>query len=102
MAAVLHWQAAQRSSPNGWIFATGPFAWRTAPWLSPEQRTANRLVSEDDLEQHLKSKPPAAILVGYEPILEVTFVEYAVKHDYDWVELTPESGLWLSPELAYP
>ena len=43
-----------------------------------------------------------AILVGYEPVLEGPLIDYAVSRGYNWVELTPESGVWLSPELALP
>jgi 4-amino-4-deoxy-L-arabinose transferase-like glycosyltransferase len=83
-------------------FATGPFGWRTAPWLAPDERAAYKLISDQDLEQFLEAQPPSAILVGYEPVLEDPLIVYAVTHGYNWVELTPESGVWLSPELALP
>lgn len=83
-------------------FATGPFAWRTAPWLTSLERSRFKLVSAQDLEQYLQTQPPAAILVGYEPGLDDPLIDYALAHGYGWVELTPESGLWLSPELALP
>jgi 4-amino-4-deoxy-L-arabinose transferase-like glycosyltransferase len=83
-------------------FATGPFAWRTAPWLTPPERSRFKLISEQDLGQYLQTQPPAAILVGYEPGLDDPLIDYALAHGYGWVELTPENGLWLSPELALP
>jgi 4-amino-4-deoxy-L-arabinose transferase-like glycosyltransferase len=83
-------------------FATGPFAWRTASWLTPPERSTFKMISEEDLEGLLETQAPSAILVGFEPLLEEPLIEYALAHGYSWVELTPESGLWLSPELTLP
>jgi 4-amino-4-deoxy-L-arabinose transferase-like glycosyltransferase len=83
-------------------FATGPFAWRTASQLTEDERSAYRMVSDQDLAQFLEIQPPGGILVGYEPVLEEPLIDYAIAHGYHWVELTPESGLWLSPDLALP
>jgi hypothetical protein len=47
-------------------FATGVFAWRVAPFLSPEQRQAFALVSPAELESFLSADPPWAVLVGME------------------------------------
>ena len=83
-------------------FATGPFAWRTAPMLSPGERAALGLVSSQDLERFLEDRPPGAVLVGFEGELESALNEYALAHGYRWVELGVETGVWLSPELTLP
>jgi 4-amino-4-deoxy-L-arabinose transferase-like glycosyltransferase len=83
-------------------FATGPFAWRTAPWLTPQERSTFKMISEEDLGGFLETQAPVAILVGFEPLLEEPLIDYALAHGYSWVELTPENGLWLSPDLTLP
>jgi hypothetical protein len=83
-------------------FATGPFAWRTAGLLKPAERAALSLVSDQELERFLGDRPPAAILVGFEHALEGPFNDYALAHNYRWVELGSGTGLWLHPELTLP
>jgi 4-amino-4-deoxy-L-arabinose transferase-like glycosyltransferase len=83
-------------------FATGPFAWRTASLLTPAERAALSLVSDQELEKFLENRPPGAILVGFEHALEAPFNDYALAHKYHWVELGSETGLWLHPELTLP
>jgi 4-amino-4-deoxy-L-arabinose transferase-like glycosyltransferase len=83
-------------------FITGPFAWRTAPFVDPERRDALGLVSEQELGRVLDGHPPGVILVGYEGELEQAFIDYALMHSYRWVELDQEVGVWLSPELTLP
>jgi hypothetical protein len=83
-------------------FATGPFAWRTAPLVEPDQRAGLGLISEQELERYLENQPPDAILVGFEGELEQAFNEYAQRRGYRWVDLEMESGVWLPPELTHP
>jgi hypothetical protein len=83
-------------------FTTGPFAWRTAPWLTPPERSTFKMVSGEELEGLLETQAPAAILVGFEPLLEEPLIDYALAHGYSWVELTPKNGLWLAPDLTLP
>jgi hypothetical protein len=83
-------------------FATGPFAWRTAGLVEPAERSAFSLVSDQNLERFLRDRPPRSILVGFEPALEGPFNDYALVHNYRWVELGSETGIWLHPELTLP
>src|SRR5436309_2565429 len=64
-------------------FATGPFAWRVAPYVAePVQRTVG-LVDDAHLESYLEPVPPAAILTGGETAaLEQPLNDYARKHHY--------------------
>ncbi len=78
-------------------FATGPFAWRTAPMVASDRRATLGLVSEQELERFLLDNPPGAILVGFEDELELPFNDYALQHDYRWMELDINTGLWLPP-----
>lgn len=78
-------------------FVTGPFAWRTARFLSDNQRRDYRFVGEKQLERYLNSDPPAAVLVGYEGKLEKPFIEYAKKHAYQMADLADGKSIWLKP-----
>jgi 4-amino-4-deoxy-L-arabinose transferase-like glycosyltransferase len=76
-------------------FATGPFAWRTAHFLTEEERDKLEVVSEDDLQEFLVEDPPAAILVGMHPGVEAMFIEFAQQNGYREVEITNKLSLWL-------
>jgi hypothetical protein len=78
-------------------FVTGPFAWRTARFLSDGQRRDYLFVGEKQLERYLSPDPPAAILVGYEGKLEKAFIEYARKHGYRMTALAEGKSLWVKP-----
>jgi hypothetical protein len=78
-------------------FVTGPFAWRTARFLSDNQRRDYRFIGEKQLERYLNSDPPVAILVGYEEKLEKPFIKYAKKHGYQMADLADGKSVWLKP-----
>lgn len=78
-------------------FATGPFAWRTARFLSDSQRRDCLFIGKKQLERYLNSDPPAAVLVGYEGKLERPFIEYAKKHGYQMADLADGKSVWLKP-----
>jgi 4-amino-4-deoxy-L-arabinose transferase-like glycosyltransferase len=79
-------------------FATGPFAWRTARFVSGERRAECKMISEEDLRQFLAKEPPRAILLGFEGGLEAPFLSYAVQRGYRSLPLSNGAVLWLSPE----
>ncbi|MFH1033238.1 MAG: hypothetical protein V1806_01915 [Pseudomonadota bacterium] len=62
--------------------ASGPFAFRVAHLLPPDQRRERRMLAPQDLPRFLASQPPAAILTGFDPGLEPPLVEYARAHGY--------------------
>ena len=79
-------------------FATGPFAWKSACFVSPERRDRLHLIAPDDLEALLAAKPPGAILTGVEePALEKPLVEYSRAHQFVPVNLGKERALWMPP-----
>jgi len=78
-------------------FATGPFAWRSITLLSEGERAASGLMSPEDLTGLLNREPPKAILVGFEPDLEVSWIEYAKGRGYREVALGDGAILWLAP-----
>ncbi|HEY8903366.1 MAG TPA: hypothetical protein VIM48_06645, partial [Chthoniobacterales bacterium] len=78
-------------------FVTGPFAWRTARFLTDSQRRDYQFVGAKQLERYLSTDPPAAILVGYEEKLEKPFVKYARKHGYWAADLADGKSVWLRP-----
>lgn len=83
-------------------FATGAFAWRTAPFLKAEQRSQLGIISCEELDGLLTRDPPAAILTGLEPLLEEPFVEYARRNAYQWLAITEEIGLWIASSGEVP
>ncbi|WP_265563312.1 glycosyltransferase family 39 protein [Sphingomicrobium arenosum] len=48
------------------VFATGPFAYRTADMIAVEEREALGLLSPSTVKAHLARTRPAAIVTGYE------------------------------------
>jgi len=79
-------------------FATGPFAWRTAPLLPKHKRKALGVISEEELRDFLKTKPPRGILVGFEAELEKPLVNYARERGYTALNLSNGTILWLSSD----
>lgn len=79
-------------------FATGPFAWRSAPFLAARRRTQLRIVAPDDLAALLQARPPAAILTGVEEDdLEKPLIEWAKTNRFTSVGLKKKQTLWLPP-----
>ena len=76
-------------------FATGVFAWRSAPYLDEDERKQFGMVDEDNLEGYLEMSPPEAILVGFQPDLEESFIEYARQNGYTSQEVSPSMTLWI-------
>ncbi|MBV9010053.1 MAG: hypothetical protein JO354_12945 [Verrucomicrobia bacterium] len=78
-------------------FATGPFAWRTTPFLSLEDRRRYGFIGPEELPAYLNNRPPKAILTGYEVDFEEPFVEYARKHLYRPEQLLRRKVSWIQP-----
>lgn len=77
-------------------FATGPFAWRTAPFIAPGERAIFGFVGPADLEGYLVGDPPAAILTGFEHReFEQPLRRYAGRHGYISHPLPGRGVLWL-------
>jgi hypothetical protein len=77
-------------------FASGPFAWRTAHHLRPEQRRELHFVAPDDLATFLQRDPPAAILTGFESSdLEEPLRRFASEHDYRAVAIGKGRQVWV-------
>lgn len=83
--------------------ASGPFAFRVAHLLSPEERRARRMVAPADLEAFLAPQPPAAILSGLERDLDHHLTDYAQAHGFQPRGLPdPRLVLWLPDGQAPP
>ena len=63
-------------------FGSGPFGYRSAPFLTPEERAEHGLVGPDELQAHLAASPPAAVLTGYEPRDDAGLDAWAADHGY--------------------
>lgn len=73
-------EAGLRSYPE---FTTSPFFFRVAPFLTPEQRSALKMIAPADLETWLRGQPPALILTGFEGAdVEQPLIDYATNHGY--------------------
>ena len=83
-------------------FATGPFAWRTSPYLDAESRKALGVISAEDLEAYLADSPPDGILVGFASRLENALEEYAQQRGYSAVEIDSDYRLWIRPTQNAP
>jgi hypothetical protein len=62
--------------------ATGPFAFRTADFTTPDLAGFYRMVSPAGLPGLFDSDPPAAFLLGFEPELERPLLDYATARGY--------------------
>ena len=71
------------------------FFYRILPYMTPEQRQVVGLPLLDDLKAELASDPPAAILVGMEPIAEVPLVEYAQSLGYRPIPISETLTVWV-------
>jgi hypothetical protein len=76
-------------------FATGVFAWRSAPYLDSEQLVEFGIISEENINAYLEKSSPEAILVGLQPDLENAFIEYATQNGYIAEEVGSDLTLWL-------
>ncbi len=63
-------------------FATGPFAFRIAPYTSPELASRYRMIDAGSVAALLDELPPAAFLLGYYPELEQPLFRYAKENGY--------------------
>lgn len=63
-------------------FATGPFAWRVAGHIDPGLRAAYVMATPQDLTDLFAARPPAAILTGFDPMLELPLEDWARAHGY--------------------
>ncbi len=80
--------------------ATGPFAWRVAPLLAPEERARFGLVGPDDLAAALEAAPPRALFTGAhmdDADAEAALSGWAQAHGFVPVPIQEEGTLWLSP-----
>lgn len=63
-------------------FATGPFAWRVAGHIAPALRASYVMAEPGDLTRLFEARPPAAILTGFDPVLEAPLEDYARAHGF--------------------
>ncbi|MFC0341762.1 hypothetical protein [Paracoccus niistensis] len=63
-------------------FATGPFAWRVAGHIDPALRASYVMAGPEDLARLFGTRPPVAILTGFDPALEAPLEDYARAHGY--------------------
>lgn len=78
--------------------ATGPFGWRTAAFVDQRLRSLCHVIAPADLNQVLQSRPPAAILTGFEHAdIEFQLVTYAKTRGFVKHRLDDHGALWLLP-----
>ncbi|MBI5962965.1 MAG: glycosyltransferase family 39 protein [Chloroflexi bacterium] len=76
-------------------FATGPFAFRVASLLSESDRKEYNLIASTDIGAFLDGNQPGGILVGRDPDLEISFIQYAVEHGYRNWKISDAFSLWV-------
>ena len=80
--------------------ATGPFAWRVAALLSPQERATFRVFGDADLVATLDGSPPRALLTGMhddDVEAEAAQVQWAQANGYISAPMPDEGILWLAP-----
>lgn len=77
------------------LLAVGPFLWRSASLLQPEERRDLGLPSQDEFLKQLEREPPRTILTGFEEGLETPWIDFAREHSYEMVSLPGEKVLWV-------
>lgn len=83
-------------------FSAGPFAYRVAIYTSPELRALYSMAGAEDLPALFDATPPAAILTGFDPVLEAPFEDYARAHGYTLTEMPKISDRYGSARLWLP
>lgn len=84
-------------------FAPGPFAWRSAHLLPKERREKLGIVAPGDLNDLLETRPPQAILTGFEEaVLEEPLIAYAQANGFRDVMITRDVKLWLRVSSENP
>jgi hypothetical protein len=66
-------------------FATGPFAWRVAPYVGVDKAARMGIVTPATLAAVLDAEPPAGILLGFEGRHEIDLGHYAESRGYEVV-----------------
>lgn len=83
-------------------FSAGPFAYRVAAHTAPELRQHYAMAGAEDLPALLGATPPAAILTGFDPVLEAPFEDYARANGYTLVEMPKISDRYGTARLWLP
>ena len=66
--------------------ATGPFAYRAAPFTPPALAERLVLIGPHEIEAFLEADPPGALLLGFMPEFEGPFLRFADRHGYRALE----------------
>ncbi len=76
-------------------FASGPFAWRTAKFLSAEERQRFGMISASELPGLVSKNPPDGILTGANWRQDSRLNQFARKLGYEKTMIAPGVALWL-------
>lgn len=77
--------------------ATGPFAWRVAPFVARERRAGLRMLAGEDLASRVENDPPVAILLGFADRWEEPLARYAQAKGYHLTSFLKDKQLWIAP-----
>jgi hypothetical protein len=79
-------------------FSTGPFLYRIAERIGPEQPTRQLTVSPLDLERFLDARRPDLLITGQEGNYDRRFDSYAKDHGYEQIVSRPSLRVYLLSE----
>lgn len=99
LAPILALEAGLDTDP---AFASGPFAWRSARFITADERAEQGLVGADELSAHLAGDPPRAVLTGTEKDGEEPLRAWASVHGYREHDLGDGLILQVSPDAGSP
>ncbi|MDG2148425.1 MAG: hypothetical protein P8N09_02760 [Planctomycetota bacterium] len=93
-APALPIEAGLRTDP---AFASGSFAWRSAPFLAAEERVEQGLVGPEELDEHLAQNPPDAVLTEAEQASDLSLRAWAEARGFSSHELGDGFVLYVAP-----
>jgi len=87
-------EAGRRIYPE---FASGPFAWRIAPYVEAAKAARLHIPTPATLPALLAATPPAALLLGVEDKGEALLEAYAREHGYRKLPADRGDDIWVQP-----
>lgn len=78
-------------------FATGPFAWRIAPFVASVRRRGLNIVGSEDLTAMLQGDRPVAVVTGEEDQGEKPLKNFAEGNRYQSTPYDNNSIIWVAP-----
>ena len=80
-------------------FASGPFAWRIAPFVAEAEEEQLKMPDADDLDALIRDHPPSAVLLSSEDQLDIPLRGYARRNGVPLLSVSKSSELSPNPAI---